>query len=84
MVRIYKLSLKLLELLEIVHEAGYVHNDLHLGKVVFSNKDSDQHHGRSTKLSDFAIDNPIHLMNYRFATPYIDFSTGKHLKQERI
>ena len=41
MIRIYRLSLKLLELLEIVHGAGYVHNDLQLSKIVFSNKDDD-------------------------------------------
>lgn len=79
---VYVLGCKLLDILENIHKAGYVHNDLSLDKIV---------HGLNQKLrtKDDQVTNcfedvSLHITDFTYARPYIDFKTGKHLKQDKV
>ena len=80
---IYKLGCKLLDVLEVIHNAGYVHNDLSLERIVL---------GHDQKLkpniafdTDDCFENvDLHLVDFTFMTPYVDERTGEHLKKEKV
>ena len=80
---VYIIGLKILELLEIIHEAGYVHNDISLRKVVLGYEKQLQfdYLGSANKTIK---PQPFHFMDLSFATPYIDFKTGRHLKKGKV
>ena len=77
---IYTLGLKVLELLETIHDSGYVHNDLSLDKIavglnqrVIPDKSKDCFENKS-----------LHIIDYTYMTPFIDLKTRKHLRQEKV
>ena len=79
---IYMMGLKILDIIEVVHRAGYVHNDISLDKILLAQ-------GQTLQINDPEKDNffdekCLHIDNIAYMTPYIDFKSKKHLKQEKV
>ena len=75
---IYELGRDLLNILEIIHEAGYVYNNLSPDSVIFGVEKnirfkSYQHENCFSEFS-------CHLIDFNHVTPYKDPETGKHIK----
>lgn len=82
----YKIGCKILDVIEIIHKAGYVHNDICLEKIVIGKnqklefgqmEDENDEESRSDTIFD-GIN--LHIADFSFMTPYIDLETKKHLK----
>ena len=78
---IYSLGLRLLNLLEQIHDQGFVYNDLKLDNILLdfvgpreSNNDSAGH------LDQYVIT----LTDFGFATRYVDPETLDHIKKEKV
>lgn len=77
----------MLNLLETIHGAGYIYNDLKLENILV---------GPNDNLPSFALNNKnhpgrsvfkkasIHIIDFGFCTPYIDFKTGNHVPKEQL
>lgn len=79
---VYSLGLKVLDILEVVHRAGYIHNDIQLEKIVLA---ENQIISKNDLKNVNAFDRKsLHIINFSFMTPYIDFKTKKHMKKEKI
>ena len=79
---VYTMGLKILDILEVVHRAGYVHNDISLDQILLAQ-------GQKIQINDPERDNffdekSFHMNNIAYMTPYIDFKSKKHLKQEKV
>ena len=85
MLSIYSLGIKLIDMLEIMHKAGYIHNDISLDKLHLTEGDSIKFKRKKGEyIQDYFENKTLHQYDFKYATPYIDFKTGKHLKQEKI
>ena len=85
MLTVYTLGTKLLDFLEIIHGAGYVHNNIYLDKVLLgSNQRIEYKKNVSIDYENQLEGKSLHIIDFTSLTPYIDHKTGKHLKQERI
>jgi len=79
LVSIYSLGSTLIDQLEIIHNAGYIHNDLSLEKMFL---------GYKQKIVDDACDLttncfksvPINMQAWTYYTEYTNRKTGQHLK----
>jgi len=70
------LGKKLLKLLEIIHIAGYTYNDLKLDNILFGMKDKI----KLDYCSQNCFENcSINLVDFGFASPYIDTESNKHI-----
>lgn len=74
---VLKIGRALLDQLRMIHEAGYVHNDLKLDNVVLPNAPHVE------DLQDLNKIAPLKLLiiDYGFATSYVDRMTGQHVEQ---
>lgn len=77
---VYTIGLKLLDVLEIVHEAGYIYNDLNLDNISFGADIKPILH----KTKDYFEDYQLNLWDFSAATPYRDFKTKQHLPQGKV
>ena len=77
---IYKLAMQILDLLEIVHTAGYVHNDISLKRLMLGYGEKIVYEKKCSECRSFK-QKSLHLDDFSFATPYLDLTTGKHLKK---
>lgn len=75
---IYKLGMQLLDILEVIHAAGLVFNNLCLENIVLDHRvalpKSD-----SSKTDDCFIDVQLHLVNFANASKWRCANKGKHL-----
>lgn len=78
---IHEMAKATLKMLEQVHEAGFIFNDLKLDNIMAGFKDRLPRNGSSGNV--FA-DGTLHLIDFGFATRYIDKDTGLHIKQEEV
>ena len=82
---VYSLGIKILTLLECVHQAGFVFNDLKLDNLMigFSDKlplgknqlDEDP----ISETTDTFENCTINLVDFGFSSSYVDKSTGQHI-----
>ena len=66
--------------MEIVHTAGYVHNDISLSKLMLGYGENIVFEKNCSECRSFKLKS-LHLDDFSFATPYLDLTTGKHLKK---
>ncbi len=68
-------------MLESVHAAGYIYNDLKLDNIMvgFKNK-LPKEHNEENALADASL----HLVDFGFATRYIDKLTGLHIQKDEV
>lgn len=70
----------MLDILEIVHQAGYVFNDISMEKILLGpNQTMSLDNG--SIIQDYFEDKTLHLVDFSFLTPYKCFVTSKHLKE---
>ena len=74
---------KLLEFLEIAHAAGYVHNDIALDTIYLGFGQRIDLEQIKLKTSQCFTGSSLHFLDFSYMTPYIDFKTGKPLKQSK-
>lgn len=84
MVSIYELGSKLIDILELFHSAGYVHNDISLDKIVLGANQMVSRTPSQDETENTLEDKTVHIVDFQYMTPYIDFETKKHLKQEKV
>ena len=83
-ISIYDLGLKLLDFFESLHRSGYVLNDLTLDKVRMDFK-KKLHGCKLKQLFESGFDGKtLHITDFTYSTPFIDFKSGKWLKQSRV
>ena len=78
--QIFRLGLYLLDIIEQIHAAGYVFNDLKPDNVLLASNeslDAAKDHGQQL-LNDFKIA----LIDFGYATKYIDANTGEHIEKK--
>ena len=86
----YSLGIKILALLECVHETGFVFNDLKLDNlmVAFSDKlpssNMRDSNGSTPESRDIFRDCTINLVDFGFASTYLDKNTNTHLPKMPI
>lgn len=74
----------MLKIIEQIHKAGYVHNDLSLDNIVFGFDDSIKFLKADDYTTNFFRDKTLHLVDYTYMTPYEDLKSRKHLKQVKV
>lgn len=79
---LYDLGSNLLDLLEVIHGAGYVYNDISPNKVVFPFNKSFKPNLKIDKSKSIFENKTMHIVDFSFATPYMDFKSQKHLKKK--
>jgi serine/threonine protein kinase len=76
---VFQIGLQLLDILEMIHNAGYIYNDLKLDNILLGYEQklpADCTQGNCvSKIS-------INLVDFGFSTRYIDEKTGKHMGSE--
>lgn len=80
---ILNLGRKLLALLERIHRAGYIHNDLSLDKIVLAYDQKVAPLPEDSK-DDLFAGVELHIVDFTFMTAYVDFRNGRHLKKEKV
>lgn len=81
---IYVLGCKVLDALEIIHNAGYVYNDLSLDKILVGHNQTvtcDQTNNNTANSFERIT---FHLVDFSHLSKYTNRSTGGHLKQEKV
>jgi serine/threonine protein kinase len=78
---ILEIALGTLDMLESVHAAGYIYNDLKLDNIMvgFESKIAKEY-----KEENVLADTSLHLVDFGFATKFIDKSTGLHIKEAEV
>ena len=89
-VSVYSLGIKILTLLECVHETGFVFNDLKLDNLMIGYSD-ELPVGKPlapgvtiSESTDIFEKCTINLVDYGFASPYLDKTTGRHIPKEEV
>lgn len=72
----YNMVARLIDFFEIVHHAGYVYNDLALENIVIGYGQNIEILRLKNKTSNFLSGTTLHMIDFSYMTPYIDFKTG--------
>ena len=79
---VYSLGLQLISIMEQIHGAGLVFNDLKQDNILF---DFDANMDKmSTSEENIFENNNINLIDFGFATQYIDEETNEHVKKQQL
>lgn len=77
---VYSLGMQLLDILEQIHAAGYVYNDLKLDNLMldygFNPCANDSH--------NVFLDKHVNFIDFGFATRYVSKETGKHVEPTEV
>jgi len=79
---IYSLGIQLLNMLQRVHEAGYVYNDLKLDNLLLDYGKNSQELKEST--GDIFKGNQVNMIDFGFATRYVDKKTKEHMNKQEV
>ena len=79
---IYSLGLQLLDILEQIHRAGHVFNDLKLDNMMLD-LDYDDSKLKTSQENIFEK-NKVTLIDFGFATTYIDEESQQHIKKKHL
>jgi hypothetical protein len=69
---VFELGVQLLDMLEVIHSAGYIYNQLCVDQLILGDK---QRIKPETRVKDISL----HLGGFECVTPFRDFRTGEHL-----
>ena len=84
-VSVYSLGIKILTLLECVHETGFVFNDLKLDNLMIGYSDSLMASDATlSECTDIFEKCTVNLVDYGFASPYLDKVTGRHIHKQEV
>lgn len=72
----------MIDVLELIHSAGYIYNDLKLENLLLG-FDSDVDHFHMTK-EDIFKHHQVKIIDFGNATKYVDSSTLKHIEKHRV
>lgn len=78
----YFLGIQLLNMLQQVHEAGYVYNDLKLDNLLLNYGTNSQ--SLIDSQSNIFKENSVNLIDFGFATRYLDKKTKLHLEKKEV
>ena len=81
---IYDMAIKLINFMEVAHNAGYVLNDFGLDTVVLGRGQILDINKMKSKNDSYLSGATLHIIDFTYMTPYIDFKTGNFLKQGRV
>ena len=83
LVSIYSLGCTLLDELEVIHNAGYIHNDISLDKLSLGSKQRiiDNEEDLTTNCFKSVT---VNIIDLTFVSEYKDRRTGAHLKQDKV
>lgn len=81
---IYEIGVKLLELLEIVHSTGLVHNDLNFEKFVLRKYEVPKFEPYRDRSLNCINRLNLQCVDITYMTPYVDPKSKKHLKHEKV
>ena len=84
---IYRLGIKVLDILEQIHLAGYVYNDIKLDNLLLSSCcPQNQNNKIDPNLfgPNFFSNNDIVLIDFGFSTRYKNLETGEHLEKKLL
>ena len=70
--------------MEVAHNAGYVLNDFGLDTVVLGRGQILDINKMKSKNDSYLSGATLHIIDFTYMTPYIDFKTGNFLKQGRV
>ena len=79
----YVLGQKLLELIEIIHRAGYIHNNISLDSIALGVGQKIMIEKKDTT-ANYLVNTHLCIIDYSYLTPFIDRSSGIHLRQEKV
>ena len=82
--QIYSFGVQIVNILEKIHRAGFVYNDLKLDNILLDfNKmeDDDLKNIQITDADDIFDAMNLNIIDYGFATSYLDESTKKHISK---
>lgn len=79
---IYSLGIQMINILEQIHQAGFVFNDLKLDNLLFD-MDADAKKLRTTEENIFDKNN-INIIDFGFVCPYVDQDTQEHLEKTQL
>ena len=77
---IYSLGLQLLDVFKLIHQTGHVYNDLKLDNILLG-LNCDASYLKTTQ-ENFFEDNNVNLIDFGFASKYLDESTLEHISKE--
>lgn len=81
---IYNLGIRLLDILEVVHGAGLVFNDLCLENILLGHREVLPTCDMTDSMDDCFKDVHISLVNFNNATKWRSIKTGKHFSQVEV
>ena len=70
--------------MEIIHEAGYIHNDLSMDSIAFGSNQILDLKSKETSYKNIFEDKTVHLLDFSYMTPYVDLKKKKYLKMEKV
>lgn len=77
--QIYSLGIQIVNIMEQIHDAGYVFNDLKLDNLVLpSNLDSEQLINTQEDIFDT---NEVTMIDFGYASTYLDKNTNQHAEK---
>ena len=74
------LGIQLLNILEQIHNAGYIYNDLKLDNLMVMHQFTTDF----LNSGNIFLDNEVAVIDFGFATSYIDDKTKEHIKKGRL
>lgn len=76
---VFELGLQLLNILELIHNSGYVYNDLKLENIVLGANDIEPNLLKNP-LDGVSGQFKINLIDFGLASKWLDVETGKHIE----
>ena len=80
---VYSLGIKLIDILELIHNSGLVYNDLKPDNILIGSNDKIPRSKQSSKQNIFE-DVSINLIDFGFAKKWMDSKTGQHVKRKDL
>ena len=80
---IYSLGLRLLDMFEVIHSAGYVLNELSMSKILLGPNQPIEI-DKKDLIKNCFDGKSLHFVDLSYATPYVNHSTGKLEKQQKV
>ena len=82
-VSIFHLGLQLLDVLQLIHDSGYVYNDLKFENIVIGINDQilDQ---SKCPMDNIFRNVDLNLIDFGLATNWLDLKTGKHVEKSLV